>query len=109
MPIKSHLWLKLEKRGENIFDLKNISDISTECKNNLKLLNMRYNTKYLLELFDKKNPLSIDEIIVAFYRLYKVESNRIWISNTLYDLKRKKIIIKNGKYYYKVIDTIAIM
>lgn len=88
-----------------IFDLRKTDDIPDFCKKNLKLLNITDETMRLLNLFDIKNPLSVDEIIVAIYRLYKNEKSRAWVTSTLYNLTRKNVIkkskVKKG-YYEKI-------
>lgn len=83
-----------QMESNDIFNLENTSDLTNDCKKQLKLLNMRDDAKRLLELFDKKSPLSIDEIIVGLYRLYKLEKTRVWVSSTLYNLSRKNLIKK---------------
>lgn len=80
--------------NENIFNLDKIDDIPDNCKKQLKLINIRDDAKKLLDLFDKKQVLTIDEIIVGMYRLYKIEKTRIWVSSTLYNLSRKKLVKK---------------
>ena len=78
----------------NVFSLDNTDDIPESCVKELRGLNIRDDTKSLLSLFDKKNRLSIDEIIVGLYRLYKLEKTRIWVSSTLYNLSRKNLVKK---------------
>lgn len=86
--------------NNDIFNLKNINDISASCKKNLKLNGLHDDTKKLLDLFNIKQPLSIDEMIVALYRKFKIEKTRTWVSGTLYNLSRKKLITRliNGNY-----------
>ncbi len=76
----------------SVFDINKTDDLPESCKKNLKLLNMRDETKKLLDLFEIKNKLSIDEILVALYRLHKIEKTRSWVSSTLYNLSRKNLI-----------------
>jgi len=88
---------------KNNFDLKNIEDIPNNLKKELKLNRISSHSKKLLSLFEKKNILCIDEIIVGLYRLYKLEKTRTWVSYTLYNLNKKINIIKspNKKGYYE--------
>ena len=87
---------------ENIFNLDKIDDLPEAYKKQLKLLNVRDDTRSLLALFDLKDNLSIDEILVGMYRLYKVEKSRVWVSSTLHNLGKKGLIRKidgtKGKY-----------
>jgi hypothetical protein len=87
--------------SRDIFDLENIEDITKECKKNLKLTGLHNDTEQLLSLFDILEPLSIDKIIVGYYRKYKIVKTRTWVSSTLYNLSRKKIIIKNSNGDYR--------
>jgi len=87
---------------ENIFNLDKTDDLPEAYKKQLKLLNVRDDTRSLLALFDLKDNLSIDEILVGMYRLHKVEKSRIWVSSTLHNLSKKGLIRKidgtKGKY-----------
>lgn len=78
-----------------LFNYKDISDFPEECKQQLKPLRVREQTKKLLELFDRKSPLSIDEIIVGFYRLYNINKTRSWVSSSFYNLCKKNLIKKS--------------
>ncbi len=77
-----------------MFDLENIDDVTNGCKANLKLNNLKGDTKKLFDLFEKKNILSIDEILVALNRDHKLEKKRSWVSNTLYNLAQKELVKK---------------
>ena len=78
----------------NIFDLTNVDDLPEDQKRQLKLINVRDDAKNLLGLFELKNRLSIDEIIVGLYRLHKMIKSRTWVSSTLYNLSKKSLIKK---------------
>ena len=80
--------------NEDIFNLDKIDDIPDGCQKELKLFNIRSDTRQLLGLFERKNRLSIDEIIVGLYRLYKLERTRTWVSATLYNLSKKELVKK---------------
>ena len=80
---------------KDIFDLECSDDISISC-----LKQLRGKGKYclgtseLLDLFARKEQLSMDEMIVGLYRLYKVEKTRTWLTSTLYNLIRKNLVKK---------------
>ncbi len=79
---------------KDIFDLAKIDDIPKACADELRLINISKETKLLLNLFEIKNRLSIDQIIVGMYRLHKLEKTRPWVSSTLYNLSRKGLVKK---------------
>lgn len=89
--------------NKDIFDLKMLEDIPESFAKELRLINIRKETKYLLDLFDIKNKLSIDEILVGLYRSHKIVKERSWISSTLYNLTRAKLIkkVKGKKGIYR--------
>ena len=73
----------------DIFDLKNIDDLPKKVKNNLNPSNVRKNTRNLTCLFEIKEQLSIDEVIVALFRKHTLVKSRMWVSANLYNLKKK--------------------
>lgn len=72
---------------ENIFDIKNTEDLPEDIKKNIRKIGdgreINEDTKRLMKLFDLKNPLSIDEIIVSLYRLHGIQKDRRWICYTI--------------------------
>lgn len=91
---KLNLRWKMRLMSDEIFNLEKIDDLPEKCVKELKLLNIRDDTKQLLALFERKKRLSIDEIIVGLYRLHKLEKTRTWVSATLYNLSRKDLVKK---------------
>jgi hypothetical protein len=94
----------MEENGNDaIFNLDRVDDLPDSCKKELKLVNIRDEGMMLLGLFDIKNPLSFDEIIVGLYRLNKLEKTRTWVSATLYNLSKKGLVkkIKGKKGVYE--------
>lgn len=89
--------------SKNIFDINNISDLSGDCKKQLKN-KFADETLRLLDLFERKPVLSISEVIVALYRLYKIVKSRTWVSTTLYNLGQKKLIKRIGPGVYEKIN-----
>jgi hypothetical protein len=87
----------------DIFDTCDTSDLPKGfVATQLKIINVRDDTKLLLELFEKKNELSIDEILVALYRAHNIQKTRTWVSGTAYNLSIKglikKVDMKKGIY-----------
>ena len=84
----------------DIFDLDVLEDIPDELRKSIKLKGVGFSTEPILRLFDIKEVLSIDEIIVGLYRLHKVKKTRQWVSSNLYNLKRSGLIekIQDGSY-----------
>lgn len=85
---------------KNIFNISDVSDIPDACRKSLKGKNIRDDSQKLLSLFEMKEELSIDEIIVGMYRLFNIEKTRTWISSTLYNMGRKKLVKKSSKGRY---------
>jgi hypothetical protein len=85
---------------KDIFDLNEVEDLPDFCKKQLKLINIHIHTQRLLELFALKSELTVDEIVVGMYRKYGLEKTRVWVSSTLYNLKRRDLIKKIDKEKY---------
>lgn len=90
---------------DEIFSLSDTNDLSEYCKKQLKQLKriaIKDDVINLFDLFKIKNRLSVDEVIVAFYRLYEIEKTRSWFSATLSNLSKRGLIKKingtEGKY-----------
>lgn len=77
---------------KNIFNLKEINDLPKNVSKEIKINKRHDVARKLLSLFDIKKELSINEILVGLYRVYKIVKTRIWVSSTLYNLKRSNII-----------------
>lgn len=81
-------------KEEDVFNVENIDDIPDSCKKHLKILNIRDDTRLLLNLFERKSRLSVDQIIIGLFRLHKIEKTRPWVLSTLYNLGKKNLIKK---------------
>lgn len=85
--------------NEDIFKIT--EDLPDDVKNSLKKLHST--TSRILALFEIKNILSVDEIIVGIYRRYNTLLTRTNVSSTLQKLKnRNKIKYKERGVYEKV-------
>lgn len=91
---------------KNIFDLKNLDDLAPEIKTQL-FKEGKSHQSIILSLFDIKNELTKDEIIVGLSRMYSVSRSRAQISNSLYMLKKKCLLenYKGSKKFYTKIKT----
>lgn len=85
---------------DNIFDTKNTSDLPDEVRQECKKF-FRNDTEQLLSLFDIKDSLNIDEIIIGLFRKYKLQKTRTWVSSTVYNLSRKNLLESLGNGVYK--------
>jgi len=90
----------------NIFDLSDISDLPIPLKNKLSILRSSSETRKIINLFKMKDTLTIDEILVGFFREYKKEISRSWVSTTLYNLSRKGFVRKLKVGQYKLVHDI---
>ena len=90
---------------KDIFDLKNLSDIPLELKENLQVSRGRFSEagRQILSLFDLKNELSLDEILVGMFRKYNVVTTRNCISSNVYNYRRMNLIKMVDKGVYKKI------
>ena len=101
-------------QDNSIFKLDNLDDLKEDLKQEVKsqLKKFKKNkiskaTKEMLSLFDIKNTLSVDEIIIGLARKYGVTKKRNTITSTLHNLTRtgvlKRKMIKNESFYEKII------
>lgn len=70
------------------FDTKNKNDLSSFVLSQLKK-NKNNDTYKLLSLFDSGLSLSVDQLIVGFYRKYGTVKERKWFIYTLYNCKNE--------------------
>ena len=63
------------------------------------------NTKKLLELFNIKKQLSINELLVGMMRKYNIKVTRFWISCTIFRMRKNKELksVKGKVGIYEVI------
>lgn len=71
---------------QDIFDLTNKADLPLLLRRKRYKKKLSPESKYVLDLFDLKNPLSIDEVAAALFRLHGITKPRKWITNTLWNL-----------------------
>lgn len=88
---------------EDIFSLENTDSLPEEVKSQIYVNSLKKGSKMLLELFSIKSELSIDEIIVGYYRKFDLIKSRTWVSSNLYNLSKKGMIykVKGKKGVYK--------
>lgn len=82
---------------ENIFDIQDTSDVNDEYKKSLFVDGIKSDTKKVLELFNMKDELSIDQIGIALYRSHGIQKTRKWILATLNNLMRREFIASTGQ------------
>jgi len=87
---------------KNVFELGDITDIPDDLKSNLKTMESTCpKTSNILKLFEIKSELTIDEILVGLYRMFGHKKTRVWVSSSLYNLSRKKMVTKSDSGVYK--------
>lgn len=87
---------------KNVFELGDITDIPDDLKKNLRTMGATCpKTSNILKLFEMKNELTIDEILVGLYRMFGHQKTRSWVSSSLYNLSRKKLVAKSDSGVYK--------
>ena len=85
----------------DIFDLKDISDIPQDLKDELNLLSDVDNK--MLYLFKEKEILNINEVMVSWFRKYGEVRSRQYFMTTLYRMKRKGVLVSmKGKGVYSI-------
>jgi len=87
----------------DFFDLDDLSDISEQVRKELNRKNSTIIGK-ILQLFNFKQTLTVDEILVGFYRKYGELMKRNYLQNRLYTLCKTNRITKNNltKTYKKI-------
>lgn len=88
----------------NLFCLKNLDDLTPEQSSEIHICNS--NDKKILELFCLKNELTINELMVAYFRKFNVNRKRSYFANRLFILSKKKNLIERvigKKATYKLI------
>lgn len=74
---------------KDIFDLIDLTDIPDNIKKELKILSRDPFENQLIEIFKMANrEISIDEVTVAYYRIYKDAKERRQIMTKLYNMSR---------------------
>lgn len=81
-------------KEDKIFNLNDLSDIPAEIHDNLKIIKIHEEGKKLLSLFDIKKELSLDEILVGYFRKFGKIKDRAWVSSNLYNWTRSKLITR---------------
>lgn len=80
----------------NIFDTKNIDDLPASVKKNIEKRTDTTTFK-IVSLFDIKKELSVEEVIVGLYRMYKIEKPKERLCSILHFLKKSGRIEKDEK------------
>lgn len=83
----------------SIFDLSHVEDLPEKLKRQVSVSVLL--EPYMLMLFEEKETLALDEIMVALYRKFKIEARRANISARLNNLVNQEKIIKLSNQLYK--------
>ena len=87
----------------NLFDLSDLSDLDAQVRSQININSGNLQTSdMMLICFQKQNILTINEIIVSLYRLFKAHVTRALIRQTVHVLKKKNKItqVRRGVYEY---------
>jgi hypothetical protein len=79
--------MTIKNKDMSLLDLADISDLPDDIKNSLAKRAGDTISDKILSLFEIKNPLSIDEIIVGLYRGYKMKKPRHAIQTYMVHLR----------------------
>ena len=90
---------------ESIFNLIDISDIPESMQRRLTGYKSFRMTHYICQLFEIKDKLSIDEVMIGLYRHFGHERTRVWVRNILSDMVKNKFLVRSEKIgeYCKII------
>ena len=90
---------------KNIFDLKNTNDVPAEVLKSVSGRSYRGGvTAMYINLFELKNKLTLDEIVIALFRAYGITKKRSLIYSQVYYLVRKGILKRNIDGTYERIE-----
>lgn len=100
---------QIKYTDKQIFDLSNIADLPEEIAKEMLILSRSAFERNIIEIFRMANcELEIDQITVAYYRLFKEVKNRNQIAVKLCNMAKidKPQIerIKGKKGFYRLID-----
>lgn len=91
------------KIEENIFILQNFDDIPDDLKAEIIIKEDKTRTEHVYSLFNIKNILNINEIIIGCYRGYKYKVMRKTAFAICANLRKKGLIKKIGKAKFEII------
>lgn len=90
----------------NIYDTKNLDNIPKELKNQLSKNEKKpsKNDNILTLIREANKPVTVDELLIALYRKYRITSKRHSVLNTIARLVQKKIIesVSKGSGIYQI-------
>ncbi len=94
---------------KDIFDTKDISDLPDALQRELSLAKRDEFKENLITLFKKSNgkPLKLDEIVVGYFRMFRVFKTKQEITTKLYNNSKSKNIVfcrlggEKGRYFLK--------
>jgi len=85
-------------------DIFNLEGVPSSIKSQLSKTKHRTSKHiYILDFFKLKPQLTIDEIIVACYRVHGKKFKRTLMQSTLYNFVCKNIIAKNSENKYELV------
>lgn len=79
----------------NIFDLTITNDLPPELQKTINRKTNRPITGIIIDLFNIKSRLSLNEILVGLYRKHNILHPKGWLANHIYNLKKRNILVRN--------------
>jgi hypothetical protein len=95
----------INEKRQNIFNIEDTEDLPEHCKKQIyKKKPKKTKTALIFEMFDIKEQLTANEILVAIYRLHKISVTRDRITRSLHYLIKKNLVKKvSGTHIYEKI------
>lgn len=102
---------EIENTNDSLFDLQNLSDLPKDFREELSINRRDDFEMQIIDLFKRAGgELSLDQVQVGFYRLYKERKERKQIMSKLYNMSRKSGAaaiesVKGRKGVYRLKDS----
>jgi hypothetical protein len=94
-------------KEQNVFDIESTEDLPESCRKQIVNLNtVKTRTTLVFEMFDIKEQLTVNEILVAMYRLHKISATRDYIASILCILIKKNLVrkVSGTNIYEKIVN-----
>ena len=79
----------------DIFNITDLKGIPKSVVSNLRLCRKNETSKNIMELFELKRELNLNEIVIGLYKKFNLEKSRASITVSLTHLVSKKLLLKN--------------
>ena len=100
-------WEKID--SDNIFDLTNVDDLPDKLRESIirkkRVCHKPFDKKECYKVFkiiSMKEDVNLNEMLIAYYRIYKRAKNKNSLANNVYLLKKSGKIISKRKGVYSL-------